>query len=180
MAVLGAPMGEWQNNPEYTVCDFKTYMKAFKMFADTDEFESYYDIFYPIANQKILYSIFGVDWKMAMSLCIAHYIALLGSQEGAPVGSTLADVGASNGGSGGIMTSANIGGFAKSWDLDHSMSGSKDAIWWNSTKWGKQLYNLFMSKPVLSMVVVTSGPVIPQRNCCPPRPWLFPWMRGDC
>lgn len=157
MAILGLPFDD-RENPEYTVADFKLYMPMFKNYIETQEGTSMFNEFYNIANAQILYSIFGIQWKYAMSLCIAHYIAIIGAQTQTPSGNTLGSV-AGMSGTNGVITSAGIGGFSKTFDLDRSMSSDENAVWWNQTRWGQQLYNLFKSKFAPTIFVVTSNHV---------------------
>ena len=161
MAILGAP--EISNEqPEFTIDDFKFWMPIFSKAIDTKEGQVMYNNLYPIALEKIQYSIFGADWKKAMSLCIAHYATIIGNQQATPAPGTIAQA-AAMGTTKGIITTAGIGQFNQTFDVDRSLSNTQDAIFWNQTQWGAELYNLFMSKPILSMIVVTPGP-IGQRN----------------
>lgn len=161
MAILGAPEISI-DQPEFTIDDFKFWVPIYSRAIDTDEGKIAYNNIYPIALEKIQYSIFGVDWKKAMALCIAHYITILGKQQAQPAPATIQEA-AMLGTTKGVLTSASVGGFSQSFDLDRSLSNTKDSIFWNQTMFGADLYNLYMSKPILSMIVVTPGP-IGQRN----------------
>lgn len=161
MALLGVPFSDSSENPEFNINDLKFWIPTFKNYLETSDGQVMFDNLYPIANSKILYSVFGSDWKLAISLCIAHYATLIGKLEQAPNGDTLGEV-AGSGVMNGVINSVSIGGFSKTFDLSHTMSDDKDAIWWNSTTWGMQLYNLFRSKPAPTIFVVTPT-VINQR-----------------
>lgn len=161
MAILGAPEISAEQ-PEFTIEDFKFWMPIFSKAIETPDGQVMYNNLYPIALEKIQYSIFGVDWKKAMSLCIAHYATIISRQKSQPIPDTLEQA-AALGTTKGVLTSAGVGGFNQTFDLERSLSNTRDAIFWNQTQWGAELYNLFISKPVLSMVVVTPGPV-GQRN----------------
>lgn len=156
MAILGVPY--FDENPTFTINDLKFWCPKLKGVLETDYGQTLFQNLYPIANGKIMSSIFGVDWKKAMSLCIAHYAYLLGKQMQNTAGQTL-DSFVTASAPGGVISSASVGQFSKSFDLDRSFADSKDSIWWNSTPYGQELYNLAISKPVLSMIVVTSNPV---------------------
>lgn len=153
MAILGILTD--RENPEFTKADFLFWMPQFKNLEDID---TLFNNLYPIANDKIFYSIFGVDWKMAMSLCIAHYSTLIGSNESTPSGSTLATI-AGGGVTRGVISSATVGGFSKSYDLDKSIINEANAVWWNSTSYGAQLMALLKTKAIPSIFVVTNNPV---------------------
>ena len=127
-------------------------------FTNLTNLDTLFDNLYPIANDKIFYSIYGTDWKMAMSLCIAHYATLIGNNSQLPPGKTLANI-AGGGTTKGVLSSATIGEFSKTYDLDRSMINSDEAIWWNSTSYGAQLMALLKTKAIPSIMVVTSNPV---------------------
>lgn len=153
MALIGININK--ENPEFTKSDFLFWMPQFTKLEGLD---TYFDKIYPKANDKIFYSIFGTDWEFAMSLCIAHYITLIGNNTQLPQGTSLASI-AGGGTTKGVLASATIGSFSKTYDLDRSMINSDDAIWWNSTSYGAQLMALLKTKAIPSIFVVTSNPV---------------------
>src|SRR5690554_6075186 len=119
MAIIGIQTD--RENPEFTIADFTFWMPQFKQFMGTDEGKTYFENLYPIANAKIFKSIYGSDWKLAMSYCIAHYATIIAQQEQAPVGDTLGSI-AGGSTTKGVITSASVGGFSKSYDIDKTMS----------------------------------------------------------
>lgn len=128
------------------------------------ELQLMFNALYPIAYGKIFYTVFGKDWYYAMSLCIAHYNYLINIQ----VPNTLSPnkkIGLSDvtggGVTRGVMTSASIGGFTKSYDLGYTALTTEDALFWNQSAYGMSLYALFKAKSTLTMFVVTNGPLIP-------------------
>ena len=153
MAIIGINID--RDNPEYTKEDFLFWMPQFTNLSNID---TLFSNLYPIANDKIFYSIFGTDWKLAMSLCIAHYATLIGNNTQLPAGSSLANI-AGGGTTKGVLQSATIGGFSKTYDLDRSLVSGQETIWWNSTSYGAQLMALLKTKAVPSIMVVTSNPV---------------------
>lgn len=153
MAIIGININ--RENPSYTKADFLFWMPQF---TNLENLDTLFENLYPIANAKIFYSIYGTDWKLAMSLCIAHYATLIGNNVQLPAGSSLSSI-AGGGTTRGVLASATIGGFSKTYDLDRSMISSDDAIWWNSTSYGAQLMALIKTKAVPSIMVVTSNPV---------------------
>lgn len=153
MALLGITID--RENPEYSKADFLFWMPQFKNLEDID---ALFNNLYPIANDKIFYSIFGVDWRLAMSLCIAHYATLIGNNEATPGGSTLAAI-AGGGVTRGVLASASVGGFSKTYDLDRSIITDDNATWWNSTSYGAQLMTLYKTKAVPSIFVVTNNSI---------------------
>lgn len=153
MAIIGINIDK--QNPEFTKADFLFWQPQYTRVSDLD---TLFDNLYPIANAKIFYSIYGTDWKLAMSLCIAHYATLISNNAQLPQGTSLASI-AGGGTTKGVLSSATIGGFSKTYDLDRSMVSGEDVIWWNSTSYGAQLMALLKSKAVPSIMVVTSNPV---------------------
>ena len=153
MALIGIDLD--RRNPEFKKCDFLFWMPQF---SNLDNLDTLFNNLYPIANDKIFHSIFGVDWPLAMSLCIAHYATLIGNNMQTPGGTTLASI-AGGGVTKGVMSSATIGSFSKTFDLDRSLISDQNAIWWNSTSYGAQLMTLLKTKAIPSIFVVTSGPI---------------------
>lgn len=156
MAIIGIQTD--RENPEFTVADFTFWMPQFKQFMDTDEGKTYFENLYPIANAKIFKSIYGSDWKLAMSYCIAHYATIIAQQEQAPVGDTLGSI-AGGGTTKGVITSASVGGFSKAYDIDKTMSSDDEAKFWNQTAYGSALWALLKTKNIASIFVVTSNPI---------------------
>jgi len=153
MALIGITIDK--RNPAFTKEDFLFWMPQF---SNLDNIDTLFNNLYPIANAKIFYSIFGTDWKLAMSLCMAHYATLIGNNTQLPPGKTLASI-AGGGTTRGVLQSATIGSFSKSYDLDRSLISGDEYIWWNSTSYGGQLIALLKTKAIPSIAVVTSNPV---------------------
>lgn len=157
MSVIGIQLDT--KNPEFTKCDFSLWMPQFKQFLATQEGEKYFDKLYKLANNKIFYSIFGSDWELAMSYCIAHYLTLIAQQQEAPVGNTLQEI-AGGGTTKGVLSSMSVGSFSKSYDLGKTMLEEDEAMFWNQTSYGTSLMALLKTKAVPSIFVVTSGPIL--------------------
>ena len=98
-----------------------------------------------------------------MSLCIAHYAYLIGQRETSPSGDTLGQV-FGGGNPKGILTSVSVGGFNKSFDLSYTALNSQEAMFWNQSQYGMALMALYKTKAVPSIMVVTSGGVVPNGN----------------
>lgn len=156
MAIIGIQLD--RTNPAFTAADFTFWMPQYKAYIATDDGQVAFDNLYEIANNKIFKSIFGTDWKMAMSLCIAHYLTLIANQVEAPAGDTLETI-AGGGTYKGVLSSASIGSFSKSYDLNMTMVQQDEAMFWNQTSYGAQLMALLKTKAVPSIMVVTSGPL---------------------
>lgn len=156
MAIIGINID--RENPEFTIEDFTFWMPQFANFMATEDGQRYFNKLYPIANNKIFYSIFGTDWELAMSYAIAHYATLISQQVQAPAGDSLAGI-AGGGATKGVLTSATIGGFSKTYDLSKTMLDSQEALFWNQTSYGSQLMALLKTKAIPSILVVTSYPV---------------------
>lgn len=156
MAVIGIQLDT--KNPEFTKCDFSLWMPQFTQFLATQEGDKYFEKLSKLANDKIFYSIFGTDWELAMSYCIAHYLTLIAQQQQAPVGSTLQDI-AGGGNIKGVLSSMTVGSFSKSYDLGKTMVEEQEAAFWNQTSYGAALMALLKTKAIPSIFVVTSGPI---------------------
>jgi hypothetical protein len=156
MAIIGITID--RTNPSFTSSDFVFWMPQFTKYAATTDGAAAITKMITLANAKIFYSIYGTDWEYAMSLCIAHYLTLIGQQQQAPSGSTLGEI-AGGGVTRGILNQASVGGFSKSYDLDRTMVTTDDAKFWNQTSYGASLMALYKTKAVPSIFVVTSNDV---------------------
>lgn len=157
-----------KHNPEFTSEDFVFWMPQFKEYIQTEEGQVAFRNLYAVANDKIFESIFGVDWRLAMSYCIAHYLTLIAQQVQAPAGSSLAEI-AGGGVTRGVLSSASIGGFSKDYDLDKTMLSTEEAMFWNQTSYGASLMALLKTKALPSIFVVTNDPR--------PEPFVAPHNR---
>lgn len=155
MAIIGIQLD--RKNPLFTSSDFVIWMPQYKQYIDTDEGKATYESVFEITNNKIFASIFGADWKLAMSYAIAHYITLIAKQSQAPSGSTLAEI--AGGSTTGVLTSMSVGGFSKAYDIDKTMSTDSEAMFWNQTSYGSALYSLLKTKALPTIMVVTSNPI---------------------
>lgn len=154
MAIIGIQLD--RTNPIFTSVDFCFWMPQFKKYIETEEGQMYFNKLYKIANEKIFASIYGSDFEIAISLCIAHYLTLIAKQNANPTGSTLQEI-AGGGTIQGIVSSASIGGFSKSYELGLTSVDSDEAKFWNQTSYGAQLMSLYKTKNVPSIFVVTNG-----------------------
>lgn len=135
-----------------------------------------YNHLYELANNKVFHSIYGSDWKLAMSLCIAHYLTLIANQLQAPSGNTLQGI-AGGGNTRGVLSSISVGEFSKSYELRMTMVDENEAMFWNQTTYGAELMALLKTKAVPSILVVTSHP-IPEKTIPDPfksYPPIVPW-----
>ena len=156
MAIIGIQIN--RENPAFTASDFTFWMPQFSAYIATEAGTSAFNKLYTLCNKKIFYSIFGTDWELAMSYAIAHYLTLIAQQDQAPSGSTLRDI-AGGGVTKGVLASATIGSFQKTYDIDKTMVSSDDAMFWNQTSYGTALMTLYKTKAVPSIFVVTSNPI---------------------
>lgn len=156
MAIIGIQLN--RDNPSFTIADFTFWMPQYKEYMNTEEGQTAFNNLYEIANNKIFKSIYGTDWKFAMSLCIAHYLTLIANQLGAPSGDTLAGI-AGGGTYKGVLESATIGDFSKSYRLDATLIEDDEAKFWNQTSFGAELMALLKTKAIPSIMVVTSHPI---------------------
>lgn len=156
MAIIGIQLD--RKNPEFSKADFAFWMPQYKKYLETADGDVAFENLYEIANYKVFKSIYGTDWKLAMSLCIAHYLTLISNQLQAPAGDTLEGI-AGGGAYKGVLSSASVGGFSKSYNLSSTMVEEDESKFWNQTSYGAQLMALLKTKAVPSIMVVTSNPV---------------------
>lgn len=156
MAIIGITTN--RENPPYTIAQFLVWQPQFTAFMATEKGQVTFNELYDVANHKIFKSIFGSDWSLAMSLCIAHYLTLIANNLQAPAGDTLETI-AGGGALKGVVSSASVGGFSKTIDTKLTISEDKEALFWNQTSYGAELWALLCTKPVPSIMVVTPGPV---------------------
>lgn len=156
MAIVGITLD--RKNPPFTADDFTFWMPQFTKYIATPEGQKAFNKIYTLTNDRIFYSIFGTDWELAISYAIAHYLTLIGQQQQAPSGTTLSEI-AGGGSTRGVLASAGVGEFNKSYDLSKTMLDTPDALFWNQTSYGTSLMALLKTKAVPSIFVVTSGPI---------------------
>lgn len=153
MPIMGLELN--RENPVFKITDFTLWMPQFKEYMKTDDGVQYFNKLHTVANNKIFYSIYGSDWELAMSYCIAHYLTIIAQQVQSPSGSMLSQI-AGGGVHKGILSGASIGGFNKQLDFDKTMINSDDAKFWNQTSYGSNLMALYKTKAVPSIFVVIS------------------------
>lgn len=156
MAIIGITIDK--TNPEFTIDDFVIWMPQYAKFMATEDGKTYFEKLYKVANNKVFYSVFGSDWELAMSYVIAHYLTLIANQLGSPAGDTLAGI-AGGGTIQGVLASASVGGFSKSYEISKTVSEEEDALWWNQTSYGAAYWALLKTKAMPSIMVVTNGPL---------------------
>lgn len=161
MAILGLNLD--LNNPRFEIKDFVFWMPQFKNYMATEDGQTMFENLYPIANDKIFYSVFGADWKYAMSLAIAHYSYMISQNSQTPAGATLPEI-AGGGATTGMLTGMSIGGFSKSFDLAYTALNSEEAMFWNYSSYGSKLMALWKTKANLGVMTVVNGPV---PSCAP-------------
>lgn len=154
MALIGLETN--RKNPPFEKEDFTFWMPQYKKFLNTKEGDKYFTKLYEKANKLVFKSVFGTDWDYAMSLVIAHYLTLISQQEQNPSGSSLSEI-AGGGAIKGVISSASVGNFNKTYDLDKTMITGKDATFWNQTSYGAQFMALKATKSPIAMFVVTNG-----------------------
>lgn len=156
MALIGITID--RRNPEFTINDFTFWMPQYTKFMATEQGQKYFNKLYEVADNKVFKSIFGTDWELAMSYCIAHYLTIIANRMGAPAGDTLEGI-AGGGATQGVLSSASIGNFSKQYDIDKTISQDDEAKFWNQTSYGQAYWALLKTKAVPTMLVVTNGSI---------------------
>lgn len=160
MAIIGTYTNK--TNPQFTTAEFTVWFPQFKQFLLTQDGQATWNVVYPMANDMIFKSLYGPTWSRAISLMIAHLMTLIAQQQQVPSGDTLESI-AGLGDTRGVMSSANVGGFSVSYDINKTMSEEEEAKWYNLTSFGAELYALMKTRHIATIFVVTSGPI--------PGPW---------
>lgn len=154
MAIIGINLNRC--NPEFTSDDFTFWMPQFTKFVATEKGKKYFDKLNSIATKKVFKSIFGTDWELAMSYCIAHYLTLIANQLAAPSGSELEQI-AGGGTTRGVLSSASVGSFTKQYDIDKTLSSDDEAKFWNQTSYGQSYWSLLKTRAIPTIMVITNG-----------------------
>ena len=141
-----------KKNPEFDIDNFLFWMPQFSKVIN----DRYFEKLKNIANNKIYKSIYGSDWEYAMSLCIAHYMELLGQNHRIHQAESFKDL---SGGSNykGVMNSMTVGSFSKSIEVDKTLVTSEESFFWNQTSYGASLMALYKTKAVPSIFVITEN-----------------------
>ena len=158
MAIFGIAID--RKNPAFTIDEFVLWMPQYDKFMKTEKGKQYFNMIYKIVNSKIFESIYGIDWPLAMSYAIAHYLTLIANQLGAPAGDSLESI-AGGGTTQGVLSSASVGNFSKTYELGATLVEEDESKWWNQTSYGQALMALLKTKAIPSIMVVTSGPAVP-------------------
>lgn len=141
------------NNPPFEIETFKILIPRFKKVLENEDVLALYEYFEKIAYTKILYSVFGTDWELAMSLYIAHELSLNAIDSMMP--SDNLQMIANSTGAKGILNNYSVGGVYKSYGYDRTMTNKPNAIYFNSTEYGQRLMNLLATKGIPCIAVVT-------------------------
>ena len=116
----------------------------------TEEGIALFEVFYPIAYEQCLYSLWGASWNYGMSLLIAHYLTLASSDQGGEMGGakTLGEV-AGLGEPTGILSGQSVGEISLNYDISKTMfdiDKDPDAAFFNTTKYGIRYFALWRTK----------------------------------
>ena len=60
MALIGIQLD--RKNPEFTAADFTFWLPQYKKYMETEDGIVAFNNLYPIANDKVFYSIYGKEW----------------------------------------------------------------------------------------------------------------------
>ena len=164
MALIGLQTDT--HNPEYTIQQFLIWQPQFKAFFESPDGQAYWDELYPIANSSIFKSIWGNKWSLAMSYMIAHLLTLIAINMQAPAGDDLASI-AGLKATQGVISSASVGSFQVTYEIDKTMCEGDEAKWYNLTKFGAMLYALMKTRHLPAIFVVTSDDIVPERHGYP-------------
>lgn len=146
-----------RQNPTFTKNQFLLYIPAMKQFVETEQGDKIFQEYKSIANGKVYKSMMGDEWKLAMSLCIAHYIAVwannasLAERGGGGNITSISALGKLQG----VITSQSVGEISKSYDFSLTTpEKTKDSIFWMQSEYGKQFYSIWSVKQPFSIAVV--------------------------
>lgn len=138
-------------NPEFKDAIFLMFCPELKSYLENPDNQLKYNYFKSLANQRIKKVVFGSDWEMAMSYCIAFYLTeiIKSENEGSPSLSKLA----SSSNPQGRVDSYTVGSLSKSMNFESIMLTTEDALFWNQNKWGVKLFACAKNHGTLSMAV---------------------------
>lgn len=149
MAVYGLPKS--YKNPPFKDELFLMFFPNFKAYLNREVNKAKYDYFKSLANARISKKRFGIDWDLAMSLCIAFYLGLVIKEENK--GSQSLSRLANNLNPEGRVDSYSVGSLSKSMNFESTMLTEESALFWNQNKYGVRLYALAKNKGTLTMAV---------------------------
>lgn len=140
------------SNPEFKDVIFDMWCPEFKAYLKKPENKAKYEyVKKELADKRIKKRAFGSDWEMAMSYCIAFYLALMieAENQGTPSLSRLADTL----GPKGRVDSYSVGQLSKSMNFESIMLTTEEALFWNQNKYGVKLFACAKNHGTLSMAV---------------------------
>lgn len=142
--IFGLP--QLKSNPKFDKRTFCIYAPKLKDWVYEQANTNNYNKFLEICNKKINIGVFGVDWEMAMSFAIAHYICITDPTYAQAVGADSA--------SGGVMSSRTVGGISYSYEIDKTIASNPAYNFWLRTGYGTQLVNLALTRGWTGVLVV--------------------------
>lgn len=142
--IYGLPSN--QPNPNtFTKEKFVALIPRYKTFVEGDG-SALYDMFFEIANQKILFNVWNSDWEFAMSYCISHYLDITNRETQKSFG--LDDIALDSGPKGIVVEMDKTKYSLSETTLEHRYSK-----FWNLTHYGRTLILLLETKGIPTMLV---------------------------
>jgi hypothetical protein len=145
-------------NPDYTIDEFTFWIPEMSKFIHTERGMKYFNKLYQIANEKVFFSVFGANWEQAISLYIAHQLALIvkRARNARNAGDTLESL-AGDSNPTGVLSGMSVGNFNKQYDFSLTTSDREEALYYNQTAYGQGFYALLKNMSLPSVFVVTQG-----------------------
>lgn len=146
-----------RKNPVYTSDLFFIYQPAMQAFVETTQGTAIFNEYVKIANSRCFSSVWGDEWNEAMSLLIAHFLALWAERaamQNSSMSKTIAGI-AGMGKPRGVQTSISAGELSKSYDFSlTTLPTDKENAFYNRTIFGQDYYARLMQKRSVSIAVV--------------------------
>lgn len=145
-----------RKNPIFSKSSFVIHVPSMEEFVNTKTGNRVYSEYKVIANGKVFKSVWGDEWNLGMSLCIAHYLVLYARKASVSgtLGNALSGI-AAQGNSDGLLTSWSVGEVSKSYDYSNTLiDDGPDSAFWNNTSFGREYYALWKQKQPFAIGVV--------------------------
>lgn len=144
MTIYGLP----SNNPNpdtFTKDIFVKFVPKYKDYVEGDG-SALYDSFANIADQKILFTIWGTDWEFITSYCIAHYLDITNRETQKSF--SLEEIAKDSGPKGQVVSNDKI-----KYDFKNTLVTHQYALFWNMTFFGSVILNMVSSKGISTLLV---------------------------
>lgn len=139
--LVGLPKAE--SGPPLDIKTFYLYVPNLQSYVEANK--KTFELFNEKLRKQLNYGYWKEDWEFALSLAIAHYIAITNPNLPQSLDNDSA--------AGGVMTSRSVDKITYSYDIDKYMSDHSSARFWNLTGYGRTLFTLSESRGYIGMFI---------------------------